>query len=229
MIRKDRLDALILLSGDTLVRENVELFRNTDTSATPCPRSLDRRIKRLIDREERAREYGSVLHYAKQCAAVFFAVCTLSLALLLSIDEVRAAVWDFIVEFYDDYLAVTFESKAEIPKVLEVKEIDTGREDWEKSVLLDTVDMYAVAYYENGSVVLTYTQVIIGGESWIDNENSTVEEVNVGDNPALLVCRNDRQTYCFSWSDGQYSFALDSHSPDITKKELLRMAETMKK
>ena len=95
--------------------------------------------------------------------------------------------------------------------------------------MLDTVDMYAVAYYENGSVVLTYTQVIIGGESWIDNENSTVEEVNVGDNPALLVCRNDRQTYCLSWSDGQYSFALDSHSPDITKKELLRMAETMKK
>lgn len=229
MIRKDRLDVLILLSGDTLVRENVELFRNTDTSATPCPRSLDRRIKRLIDREERAREYGSVLHTAKQCAAVFFAVCTLSLALLLSIDEVRAAVWDFIVEFYDDYLAVTFESKAEIPKVLEVKEIDTGREDWEKEVELNTRDAYSAAYYENGKLVLSYLQMVVSdNEQWIDNENSVTEEVEVGNNSALLIFRVNRQTYSLSWSDGTYFYLLESDSPEISKEEMLSIAKTVK-
>ena len=116
MIRKDRLDVLILLSGDTLVRENVELFRNTDTSATPCPRSLDRRIKRLIDREERAREYGSVLHTAKQCAAVFFAVVVFFAAVVFFavVDFLAAVVFfaavDFLVVvfFAADFFAAGF-------------------------------------------------------------------------------------------------------------------------
>ena len=228
MIRKDRLDALILLSGDALVCENVELFRNTDTSATPCPRSLDRRIKRLIDREERAREYGSVLHYAKQCAAVFFAVCTVSLALLLSIDEVRAAVWDFIVEFYDDYLAVAYVTDVPAPQIIQKYiEPDVSAFKWEKQVLLESESVYHVRYSMDGKKKLSYTQSLSETESWLDNENSVVERTTVKNYPAVLVFRTDKEVYMLSWSDGTYYYQLSTFTPEITKEDLLSVADTI--
>ena len=53
MNKNDKIDALILLSGNALVRKNLELFKNTDTSDVVRPKSLDRKVQRSINKENR--------------------------------------------------------------------------------------------------------------------------------------------------------------------------------
>ncbi len=355
MLKNDKLDALILLSGSVLIDENVKLFESTDTSCVLRPRSLDRRVKRNIKRESLKNDFGTFFKYAKRVAAVILVICTISFAAIISVDAVRKAVWNIVVEFFDDYLSISFATEennptnedlnnetatmekgwkrdiifyngdtflaeyfnngtimftyeishitdtsnpfgsenAEVehlkildydallfvtpedefyglswidgeylhtllafsesitkdqliswaqsadalsyttetpsPKTFEsVRELDIGENDWEKKILADSIGMHAVMYYENGKKVLGFTQGTLSGEIMIDNENSTVEEISIGNNKAVLVYRGDHKLYSLVWNDSAYSYSLNAYSPDISKEALISMAESLK-
>ena len=76
--------------------------------------------------------------------------------------------------------------------------------------------------------MLTYSQELLGnGKSLYDNENTDVENIEIRGMPAILMFRADSQTYSLSWSDGVYRYSLAAHSPEITKEELILIAETI--
>ncbi|MBQ9939994.1 MAG: hypothetical protein IJO74_00430 [Clostridia bacterium] len=56
MIKNDKLDALIMLSGDVLVTKNTEQFKEVNTSEVQCPKSLDRKVRKTINRENRKKQ-----------------------------------------------------------------------------------------------------------------------------------------------------------------------------
>lgn len=355
MLKNDKLDALILLSGSVLIDENVRHFESTDTSCVLRPRSLDRRVKRNIKRESLKNDFGTFFKYAKRVAAVILVICTVSFAAIISVDAVRKAVWNIVVEFFDDYLSISFAEDGKDPsnedenneaatiekgwkrdiifyngdtflaeyfndgtimftyeishiadasdpfgsenteveslKILDcegmlfvtpedefyglswidegylhtllafsesvtkdqlilwaqsadalsyttempspkafesVREIDIGENDWEKKVLIDSVGMHSVMYYENGKKVLHFTQGDSSHKIMIDNENSTVEEISIGNNKAVLVYRVDHKLYSLVWNDSAYSYSLNAYSPDISKEALISMAESLK-
>ena len=229
MVKNDKLDALIMLSGDVLIKKNAELYKSTDTSTVERPKSLDRRVRRNINKENRKQEYGALYKYGLRFVAAVLGVCTVSFAAVMSVEALRTALWNAIVKFFDDYISITYVTEKQSPKTLEeIKDIDIGDRDWEKQVMLDSNSMYAVIYKENGTRVLTYTQVLItqNGE-WFDNENTVVENVKVAEHSALLMFRVNHQTYSLSWCDGVYEYALDAHSSEISKEELIAIAETI--
>lgn len=229
MIKNDKLDALILLSGNVLVQKNIELFKNTDTTDVVRPRSLDRRVQHSINKENRRQEYGSFYIFAKRCAAVILVVCSVSFAIAMSIPPVRAALWNAIVRFFEDYLSITYVSEAPAPEVIEeIRDIKPSREDWEKKVVEDSSITHFVMYYENGDKVLSYTQNILAkSEMWIDNEYTSLEEVKVGNYSAYVVFKPDKQIYALSWNDGVYKYLLETFTPEISKEELIALAETV--
>jgi hypothetical protein len=229
MIKNDKIDALIILSGNALVVKNLELFKNTDTSDVVRPKSLDRRVQRNINKEHRRKEYGSFYVFAKRCAAAVLIVCTVSFAIAMSIPPVRAAFFNAIVKFFEEYLTIAYISEAPAPEIIEeVRDIKPLDEDWEKDVMLNSNYMYVACYYENGQKVLTHTQIILAkGEMWIDNEHTVLEEVKVGEYSAMLVSHLDKQTFSLSWSDGVYEYLLETFTPEISKEELIVLAETV--
>ncbi len=218
-----------MLSGSVLIQKNLELFKNTDTSSVLRPKSLDRRVQRNINREKQRKEYGSFYVYAKRCAAAVLIMCSISFVVAMAIPPVRAALWNAIVKFFEEYLSITYVSEAPSPDIIEdVKDIKPLREDWEKKVVEDSPITRRVIYYENGQKVLSYTQNILAkGEMWIDNEYSALEEVKVGNHPASIIFKPDKQIYALSWNDGAYKYLLSSYTPEISKEELIALAETI--
>ena len=87
--------------------------------------------------------------------------------------------------------------------------------------------MRCVIYRKNGTKILTYTQEILDGEAWFDNEDTEIEPITIGDRPAMLMFRNNQKTYSLSWSDCAYAYTLDAHVPELTKEDLIHMAETI--
>lgn len=229
MIKNDKIDALIMLSGNALVVKNLELFKNTDTSDVVRPKSLDRRVQRNINKEHRRKEYGSFYVFAKRCAAAVLIVCTVSFAIAMSIPPVRAAFFNAIVKFFEEYLSITYVSEAPVPEVIEeVRNIKPLEEDWEKKVVSHSDRMYYVCYYQKETKALSYIQNTIKKSApWIDNKSTVLEEVKVGEYSAMLVSHLDKQTFSLSWSDGVYKYLLSSHTPEISKEELIALAETV--
>lgn len=228
-MKKDELDALILLSAHVLAEQNEQAFLSVDTSDVVRPRSLDRKVERMIKREQQRRDYGSFFIAAKRVVAALLIACTVSFAMAMSVDAVRAAIWEIIVEWYDRYIAVIYETDADIPEVIETKhepaEIPEG---WTKRVLADAQGMYAIRYYRNDESVMLYRQRVIGGNSHVDNENSSVENVTVGDFDGMLICLLDEGTYNLQWSDGKYAYTLSISCSDIAPEVLIAIAESVK-
>ena len=230
MLKNDKLDALIIMSGDVLIKKNYELYQNTDVSGVIKPKSLDRRVIRNINRENRKKEYGNLYKYLRRCAVLILVVCTVSFAVMMSVEAVRSAVWNAIIEFFDDYLSISYVMDSEVPDKIEQKsEPEIGRPEWEKQVVADNNSMYVVVYRENGEKIITYMQRVIDeNNTWFDNENTEIQNIKIGEMSAVLMFRTDMQTYSLSWSDGRYEYSLESHSSEITKEDLISFAKTLR-
>ena len=230
MLKNDKLDALIIMSGDVLIKKNYEMYQNTDVSGVIKPKSLDRRVMRNINRENRKKEYGNLYKYLRRCAVLILVVCTVSFAVMMSVEAVRSAVWNAIIEFFDDYLSISYVMDSEVPDKIEQKsEPEIGRPEWEKQVVADNNSMYVVVYRENGEKIITYMQRVIDeNNTWFDNENTEIQNIKIGEMSAVLMFRTDMQTYSLSWSDGRYEYSLESHSSEITKEDLISFAKTLR-
>ena len=230
MLKNDKLDALIIMSGDVLIKKNYELYQNTDVSGVIRPKSLDRRVMRNINREKRKKEHGNLYKYLRRCAVLILVVCTVSFAVMMSVEAVRSAVWNAIIEFFDDYLSISYVMDSEVPGKIEQKsEPEIGRPEWEKQVVADNNSMYVVVYRENGEKIITYMQRVIDeNNTWFDNENTEIQNIKIGEMSAVLMFRTDMQTYSLSWSDGRYEYSLESHSSEITKEDLISFAKTLR-
>lgn len=230
MVKNDKLDALIMLSGEGLIEKNVSLYKNTDTSTMERPKSLDRRVQRNINKEKSKQEFGPFYKQGRRFVAALLIVCTLSFAAVMSVDAAREAVWNAIIEFFDEYLSISFFTETKPPNTIEeTKKLFYEREAWEKQVVLDSKSMRSIVYRKNGIKVVTYSQGLLGEyETWFDNENTDVENIEICGISALLMFRVDQQTYALSWSDGVYEYSLETHTPEVSKEELILMAETIK-
>ena len=230
MLKNDKLDALIIMSGDVLIKKNYELYQNTDVSGVIKPKSLDRRVMRNINRENRKKEYGNLYKYFGRCAVLILVVCTVSFAVMMSVEAVRSAVWNAIIEFFDDYLSISYVMDSEVPDKIEQKsEPEIERPEWEKQVVADNNCMYVVVYRENGEKIITYMQRVIDENNTLfDNENTEIQNIKIGEMSAVLMFRTDMQTYSLSWSDGRYEYSLEAHSSEITKEDLISFAKTLR-
>ena len=227
MLKNDKLDALIIMSGDVLIKKNYELYQNTDVSGVIKPKSLDRRVIRNINRENRKKEYGNLYKYLRRCAVLILVVCTVSFAVMMSVEAVRSAVWNAIIEFFDDYLSISYVMDSEVPDKIEQKsEPEIGRPEWEKQIVFDNDFMFGVDYWYNGNLMLSYKKIIVdGSENWLDNENTKSEKINIGVNVGMLFSFVDKQTYCLTWQNDKYCYYLESCSPEISKEELIEWAK----
>lgn len=105
--RIDRLDALILLSCESCIDEEVNEFYDQKIEHTMSERA-NRRILRMIRRYDRARKFAP---YKRPLLIAAFAVMlaiTLSFVACMSIPKVRKAIWKAITEWHDDYISVKF-------------------------------------------------------------------------------------------------------------------------
>lgn len=234
MDRKDEQassENVLSLCARVLAEENLRAFRTTDTSAVCRPASLDRRVRKLIGREYYKREYGRLYVYGRRIAAALILVCTVSLASALGVEAVRSGLWSSVVEFFDDHMSVIFVSETVPPETIDViKEPVVEQEGWTRTVLLNEKTMYVVVYRDlGGKRALSYSQHILDGSNHlVDNENTIREEVEINGNEALLITRYGDHAYFLRWSDGEYSYNLDVYVPEISKDDLISIAESIK-
>lgn len=234
MIKNDKLDALIMLSSHVLADYNCESYLNFDVSDTKVSKSLTRRVTRYINRERRRKEYGKLFSKIQRAAVVVLVICTGCFTMLMSVKAVREAIWEAIVELYEDYFTVsyvqpnnsisespplTIESKHE-PSMLPV--------GWKREVTRDKDFLYRIEYTYNDEVQAIYKQFILSElEQLGDNENTEIYKITINGINGLLFKYVDKGLYSLRWNDGQYSYSINTLSAEVSEQMLISIAESV--
>lgn len=229
-IKNDQLDAMILLSAHVLAERNETELMSVNTSGVSIPVSIERRITHMINKERRKSEYGAVYKTAKEVAAVVLIVCSAAFIFAMSVDAVREALWSTIVKWYEDYISVAYVVDDTPPMFIETKKEPTAiPEDWTSEVKVDSQSMYCIKYSLDSEYIMSFRQKALDeNEDFIDNENSTVENIKIHGFDGILITLLDKGFTYLCWNDGCYSYTIDYDSSRINMELAIDIAESLK-
>lgn len=219
----DPLDAMLYVAAKQAGTHELEELAQADPTL-----KLSRRVKRRIIR--RAKHNGpAILAYAKRAAMVALVVMSAGFMALLSVDAVRADVWNAVVEWYEKYFDVSYsDDAATAPEViLEYREPRGGVNEYTRNeVGRSEVDLFVE--YTSEHVSLTYTQSILKDyDISISNNQSTVQNIEINGHAGICFKQVDMgDTYtAIVWNDGEYAYFLGGN---LTKEQLIQIANTVR-
>ena len=149
-----------------------------------------------MDRRARWKdEFGALGVGFKRVAAVILIACTLSFAAAMSVEAVRTAIWNAIVTWYDDYVAISFrkDGVGDAPETIVTKK-EPMMDGYEREVLLDSQGMFIVNYVYNDFNVMYSQLVLEENEALFDNTMAVLKTVKIGAYEGQLLIAADKST-----------------------------------
>ena len=236
-LENDKLDLLIKLSFCNRELPEVEEFKNIDDSNVVLSNRYYAKKKRIINKYKRR---PAMLTF-KKIMSVASAACliiVLSLGIcVVSVSSLRNAVWNAIVEWYEDYITVRYvtpysdylqsDVEATYPASIEtVKKPTYLPEGVEEKLVVKGDARISYEYCVSDKFAFLYTQsVCIEDEKYFDNENVQMKEIEVGDNIFLLINNSEKSLKTLLWTDNVYTYLISFESDNLD--EMIKIAQSV--
>ena len=162
---------------------------------------------------------------ARRIAASFLIVLGLGGAVLFFVPEVKAAIVDTIVEFWDTHVSFHF-SKSNVEIQLGDHTLYYLPKGYE---LTDKLEMHSIGEYtfsnENDEIVLICMKESVSPPK-IDDEQKSLQNLEIYDYEAYaMIPKNPEETSVVIWGNEKQCFMLEGK---ISLKELTRIAKSIK-
>lgn len=244
-LQGNKMDALISASLYRNVSKEAEAFMSLDVSGIKDnPRIKNRILNRA--KNKRSASWISTLRVA---AVACLIIISMMFTACMCIPEVREAMWDAFVMWYDDHIHVYFveenpnktnseEAKNDelpiiIPDKIERKAIATYLPEGYYAEENESIALYVDTFFYDaeGNMKFRLLQRVIDEEGdsdvMIDNENDPVTTVYVNGNEGILVEYPDVPgLYYLVWQDSYYQYSLYGSFSSVA--ELMKIAEGIK-
>lgn len=247
----DKLDLLIQLAFLEGGRRDVELFESIDDSDVVLSRRLTRRVKRTIAAKEREGTTVRIKHVLTRAVAAALIAMSLTLVILLSVSATREAIFNAVVEWYDDYFAVQFggeqsdssgapETTEPIPPettekpaptppatVEEIRKPTYLPNGVEEEIVGQSQSTCVYEYYIGDEWVGSFRQdVLDDSKKYFDSEGAITENVFVNDYTGLFISYSKNNMQILVWSDEEYVYIFETEV--LSVEDIISMAESVK-
>lgn len=184
----------------------------------------NKKMKKLIIRQ--SRPYFKLISTAgRRAACVIVATVVLS-ASALSVDAVRGAVYDFVMENFADHSVIATESGTDdgYPTSIEEKYyISKLPAGFEQTQYIETDDSVSILY-SNGKKSIFFDQnVKRNHKEYIDNERTSFTKIEI-DGQEYLLFESDTDVTCI-WDNGRYILGIFS---DLDKETVIDLCKSTK-
>lgn len=228
--RYDKLDCMLFAAAGGFCSEEVEKFMNLDVSDVPESARYVRKRKRMIAKQRHKPFFSACRRVARTVAVVLVIIFSLGFITVMSVSALRNAVFDVIVDWFENYVQVVFAcdddpgENAEL-KIENLKKITGLPEGVEEEIEYEYGKHYTVNYFLDGERICSLRQNVYWKNSaFIDNEGLLMDEILINGNTArLFETENGVERIC--WSDGQYSYILSNYSDSLDIVELAESIE----
>lgn len=238
-------DAILSASLFPTVLREAQVFLDMDVSDVKDNPKFKKRILKIVQgkrvKSTRTPSWRIVLVAALLAISLIFTAC-------MCIPKVREAIWNIIVEWYDEYIDVSFEPENTInpnmnnsssdpntnktpPSSIEKEAIATYLPEGYYSVLtIEDPIFVSFDYYDSkGNIKFVLTQTIINDSNdedlTVDKEaGDTLVSVKINGFEGLLISYgNEEDTYYLIWQDKNYKYWI--YGVFESSSELIRIAE----
>ena len=191
------------------------------------PRELDEQCRRMIRRNsakkrgrQAARRFGKVAVKAAVAVLVFIGLMT---TVVMSVDALRIPVLNFIVEHYEKYSTLTFNTtpQPQTNKQTYAEYFKTLLPSDYYEVASTITEHMTLVTYENhlGNVAQIYVTPA-GGEVKIDTETAFYSEIELAEYKAILV---EKDGYQVTWIDQDANTMYMVHADGFAKDFVLNI------
>lgn len=228
----DKYDYLIAMATLDAKNNDVEMFENLDTSDVVLSDQVVRKINRLIKTSHRNpdKHITKVQMVLSRVALIVLVVISMMFTAMMSVSAIRNVVWNVIVEWYDKYISVDYETDDSVspPTIIEeIRKPTLLPLGFEEDVVFDDKWSYFVEYYVGDDLCLVFRQSLIDTHNtYIDSEASAIENVLIGGFDGLLLTYEKNTDINIVWNDGEYRYTLTGY--DIDSETLIMIAESVK-
>ena len=225
--KNNRPDTAVRDGAAAWLEEEIRAMREIDPEAHQISQETDQRIRRALKRDRMRSDLTPFLRGLRTAAVAVISAAALFFALSMTVQPVRAAFWEAIVNWYADAVSVHFSADRPLPdSIREVRYPTYIPAGWR----LEAIDVSGTAVHydltdDDGSYVFVLQALAdASNESWFDNENIRVDELTVNGSDARLLTHPDG-TLTLTWTD-EYNFILTGMKTEASL--LVRIAESMK-
>lgn len=249
----DEFDALLYLAAQNAGKADLDEFNALDAEVVFSAR-FERRMKRIIREFSRDnRIYSPVMVWCKRVAVIILVVMASAFALAMSVEAVREALKNAIVEFFDTYMSIEYDTHQE-----KIEAIWTQDESYvdefshesnnltDQDIIMEYIvpdileEQFEKVYdyrthtqltmeYEQGDIAILYNQYFVNNyKNQISYENAVISEISIGEYGGILVeqIMDGYSVRTLVWKDEEYAYTIYGNA---TKEVLITIAESIRK
>lgn len=203
------------------IKENVRFSAN-----------FENKMKKMINKYKYKEINKKMYFYTKKVAVFVSVIISIGFGTLMTAEAVQKAVISTVVEWYEDHNGFIFENTSNKPaeeilnksKIKLPAYIPEGFEMYE-SEDYDSFKLYVYKNKEGKNLVFNATVVTDKNETFIDNEYTDYEIIEVNGNETYLFIGTEDDYVSIIWTDGNVLYDISS---DKNLIEIIRMAKSLK-
>lgn len=250
----DQIDAIMTLAMAEYSEKITNQFLNAKLDFE-LDKNVEQRILRMIRKDKHRTSRQKAWQVFKYIMVAVLIAATVAFTACMALPRIREAIWQAVVEWHDEYVAIKFvpvttdDSNASVNKPSEPLSTDTTDKPNDpiivppdsieevnvpsympagytaESKLLEGV--YILDYYnENNAFVCSYRQMVINSGSKGDAEEGISTETTINGLSAIIITYNDEpNVYSLYWQDHQYRYSIYGYFEDYN--ELIRLATSV--
>ena len=251
----DKLDMMMALAAKDCGNDDVELLDTLDISEVSLDKHFRRKKARIVEKHKR---YPTMLALKKgmlRVAIVLMVIMSLGFTTIMAISPMRKAIFEVIIEWYEDYLTIRYEQAAKDVNDASGEEGNDTKDNDENSPLSDPViipptvieevrkptvlpqnvvediviqnkSFVCIDYYEDGELAYTFNQMLLKDrDMYLDNEGAIVETVDINGNSGTVIQHTEFSGISVVWSDGEYNYQMITQSTSLD--ELIHLCRSV--
>lgn len=220
-VKESAIEEINEMMTEEQIKENVQFSAN-----------FENKMKKLINKYKYKELNKKMYFYTKKVAVFVSIIISIGFGTLMTAEAVQKAVISTVVEWYEDHNGFIFEntsnkSDEEILNKSKIKlptYIPKGFELYE-SEDYDSFKLYVYKNKEGKNLVFNATVVMDKNETFIDNEYTDYEIIEVNGNETYLFMSTKGDYVSIIWTDGNVLYDISS---DKNLIEIIRMAKSLK-
>lgn len=217
-------DILMKLAVDKFMEDEIAEFDALDTSDVTVTEKTRRKVMNTLRMKYLRESIG--FQVTKRIMVACLAIVTVLFAVAMSVQPVRAAFWEAVVTWYEDYIAIRMKKDPEVdyPKVIEERILPENLpEGWRTEVFSESKAGGMYHIYGPKDEYIVYKQMVVTDtSSWYDNTDCVVEEIVLDDNVKGYLLTYSDGDIVVCWME-QYKFSLLGRG--ASKEQLIQIAK----
>ena len=240
----DKLDLMIFLVAKDCGNDDVEMLDSLDTSEVVLDKHFYRKRDRIVAKQK---HYPTILILKKgllRIAVALLIIMSLGFTTVMAIAPLREALFEVVIEWYEDYLTIRYDPAGEgennaedgngddvvdndddsIPNapavtppatIEEVRKPTYIPEGMIEDTVLQNKAMVYIDYYLNDELLYTFNQMLLSErDKYLDNVGVEVTTININGYEGIVFQSIETNGLSVVWSDNQYVYHVIAQTTD---------------